>query len=244
MKIGWLNAVIDVPADRFVEAGGFWVQMTGTTRGKVHPDYDEFVHLNPTSGDMHLELQRIVAGPASAHLDLVVDDIPGWKERAVDAGARVIAEPGHVVLQTPGGVPFCLVPYTDEAVRAPVIDADRPHAVDQICLDVPHDHFEADVAFWARLTGWSVNPFQFPEFRSFDQPQHLPLRILVQRLGEDDTGGPRAHLDISCGRHVSELAEVHVANGASVDGAFEHWTALRDPAGMPYCLTARRPSAK
>ena len=237
----WLNAVIDLPRERFDEAGEFWVRVTRTTRGDVHPEHDEFVHLNPPAGDMHLELQRIEAGPATVHLDLVVRDIPTATRRAVAAGARVIADPGHVVLRTPGGVPFCIVPHTDEAVRAPLLDPDRPHAVDQICLDVPHEHFEADVAFWSALTGWPVTPEVLAEFRSFDQPEHLPLRLLVQRLGADDTGGARAHLDVSSGNHVGELTKIHVANGATIDEQFEHWTALRDPAGMPYCLTSRPP---
>lgn len=241
MEIEWLNAVIDLPADRFTEAGDFWVRMTGTTRGEVHPEHDEFVHLNPPEGDMHLELQRIDAGPASAHLDLVVSDIPAWTARAVEAGARVIAQPGHAVLQTPGGVSFCIVPYTDESTRAPVIDAERPHAVDQICLDVPHDDFDAEVVFWSELTGWPLNPAARPEFRSFAQPDHLPLRLLVQRLGEDDRLPPRAHLDISSGDHVVEVVARHLEAGATIDGEFEYWTALRDPAGQPYCVTARRP---
>jgi len=242
MEIQWLNAVIDLPADDFERAADFWVAVTGTTRGEVHPDHDEFVHLNPPAGDMHLELQRIDEGPPMAHLDLVVDDIPGWRDRAVAAGSVVVAEPGHVVLRTPGGVPFCVVPHTDETVRAPVIDAARPHAVDQICLDVPHEHFEADVAFWSELTGWSVHDPVFPEFRSFAQPDHLPLRILIQQLGSDDRGGARAHLDISSGDHVRALTDAHVGQGATATSVQRYWTALDDPAGMPYCLTSRPPA--
>ena len=30
----------------------------------------------------------------------------------------------------------------------------------------------------------------------------------------------------------------HVAAGAEVQGRFEGWTVLRDPAGMTYCVTA------
>ncbi len=242
MEIQWLNAVIDIPADHFGEASDFWTELTATTLGEVHPDHDEFVHLIPRAGDGYLEMQRIEQGPAAAHLDLVVDDIPAWRDRAVAAGARVVAEPGHVVLHTPGGVPFCIVPYTDEAAPVPVIDAQRPHAADQICLDVPHDHFEADIAFWAELTGWAVHEPTFPEFRSFVQPAHLPLRILIQQLGPDDTGGGRAHLDVSSGEHVAELTKTHVEHGADVVEVGTYWTALRDPAGMPYCLTSRPPT--
>jgi len=146
------------------------------------------------------------------------------------------------VLTTPGGVVFCVVPWSGEKQRATPIDPRLPHAVDQICLDVPHDYFEADIAFWSALTGWDVNAPNVPEFRSFDQPESLPLRILIQQLGKDDTGGARAHLDMSCGEHVGELTRVHAAAGASVLDEHKFWTILEDPVGQQYCLTARKPA--
>ena len=57
-------------------------------------------------------------------------------------------------MQTPSGMPFYLVPFSGESQRSSVIDPNVPHAVDQICLDTPHDAFEEDVAFWSKLTGW------------------------------------------------------------------------------------------
>ncbi len=244
MTIKWLNAVIDIPAEHFDEAGEFWVQLTNSTRGEIHPDHDEFVHLLPESGDMHLELQRISSGPAGAHLDLVVDgidEIAALTEQAEALGATVVARPGHTVLHTPGGVPFCIVPGGSEFERASVIDAERPHAVDQICLDVPYEHFDADVEFWSALTGWDINDPSLPEYRSFAQPEELPLRILIQRLGEDDTRGARSHLDLSSGTHLGELTEEHRAAGGEVLEAHTHWTAMTDPAGMVYCITTRPP---
>lgn len=242
MEIRWIQAVIDLPAAVFDDAAQFWVDVTGSTRGDIHPDHDEYVHLIPPTGDMHLELQRIDAGPPRVHLDLLVDDIGATTTRAVGIGATLISQPGHAVLETPGGVPFCIVPYTDEAERAPVIDTDHPHAVDQICLDIPHEHFEADINFWAQLTRWQPNPAPaLAEFRSFDQPKHLPLRVLLQQLGVDDTGGGRAHLDISSGDHVTHLTIAHERHGAAVRERFKHWTALTDPSGLPYCLTTREP---
>ena len=241
MEIAWLQAVIDIPAEHFEAAGDFWATVSATRCGDVHPDHPEFVHLVPVDGDMTLELQRIDVGPPSVHLDLVVNDIPAWTERAVSRGATLVAQPGHAVLATPGGVPFCIVPAGSESVRPGTIDPDSPHAVDQICLDVPHDAFDADVAFWSELTGWPTNPASHPEFRSFVQPAQLPLRLLVQRLGRDDHGPPRAHLDISSGSHMLDIAARHVEIGATISGRFEYWTALTDPAGQLYCVTARRP---
>ncbi len=244
MDIRWLNAVIDLPADSFERAGRFWAEVTNTTWGEIHPKHPEFVHLHPTSGAMHLELQRLDDGPPGVHLDLVVDDIPVATQEAVDAGATVVVQPGHSVLATPGGAAFCIVPFDGNAEAAPTIDAARPHAADQICLDVPGELFDAEVAFWSRLTGWTVNDPVSDEFRSFAQPASLPLRLLVQRLGPaKDTAEDAAHghLDFSCGPLVDELAAKHVQAGAFEVERFDHWTVMTDPAGMAYCLT-RRPS--
>lgn len=240
-EIVWLNVVIDIPAEDFDAVGEFWAQATGTTMGDVHPEHDEFVHLLPASGDMHLELQRIDDGPAGVHLDLVVHDIAAVTDRAVSLGATVIARPGHAVLNTPGGVVFCIVPGGDESERAPVINQQHPHAADQISLDVPHEHFEADVEFWSALTGWPVNDPVLPEFRSFDQPPHLPIRLLVQQLGKSDTGGARSHLDISAGSHREDVASAHITAGSSIVERHEYWSALRDPGQMVYCVTNRQP---
>lgn len=243
LAIAWLQAVIDLPADRFAEAGDFWAAITASGRGEVHPDHDEFVHLVPAAGDRHLELQRINDGAARVHLDILVADIAASAAAAVEAGAVVVADPGHVVLRSPGGLDFCIVPFFGEHQLPVVIDAEVPHAVDQICLDIPHDLFSDEVDFWQRLTGWAVHPPRFAEFRSFDQPTNLPLRVLIQQLGADDTGGARAHLDISSGDRVAHITERHVhEHGARPIETHEHWTALRGPAGLPYCVTSRRPA--
>jgi len=244
MDIVWLEAIIDLPAKDFDAMAEFWTTISATRLGAVHPDHPEFVHLLPASGDDHLELQRIDEGPASVHLDLLVPDISAAVAEAVEAGAVVVSEPGHVVLASPSGLKFCIVPGGNQSTQAPVIDPDRPHAVDQICLDIPHDAYEEEVAFWSRLTGWPMKKRLLPEFSSFEQPSHLPLRVIVQQLGADDTGVARAHLDISSGHHVAELVEHHVhEHGATVIDAQQYWTALHDPGGMPYCLTSREPYA-
>ncbi len=243
MDIKWLTAVIDLPRHVLDVGGDFWAQVSKTTRGEIHPEHPEYCHLNPAEGDMVLELQRIDEGVPGVHLDLVVDDIPGVSERALELGASHVwgTEKTHQVLATPAGVVFCVVPWTNEASRPVAVDPARPHAVDQICIDVPHEGYEDDVAFWADLTGWERNPRRLPEFQSFDQPEHLPLRLLIQQLGADDTGGPRAHLDLAAGSHVASVVEDHVAAGATVLDQRELWTALRDPSGAHYCVTSRRP---
>jgi hypothetical protein len=49
-----------------------------------------------------------------------------------------------------------------------------------------------------------------------------------------------AHLDWSASDPEAEVA-AHVAAGAEVQRRFQGWTVLRDPAGLPYCITHRRP---
>lgn len=239
--VHWLQAVIDIPADRFTVGAEFWRTVSASTFGEVHPDHDEFVHLVPPAGDMHLELQRIEDGPPGVHLDLAVDDIPAGTERATRLGAHLVAHPGHSVLETPGGVRFCLVPFSGQSTRASVIEQPAIHAVDQLSLDVPAEVFDTDVAFWAKFTGWTPNPPVLEEFRSFAQPSSLAIRLLVQRLGAPDTIGPRAHLDLSCGDRVAAVAEWHRRLGATVAQRRSHWTVMTDPSGMPYCLTGRHP---
>jgi len=149
MKLIWVQAIIDLPPASFAAGAAFWADVTNSRLGDVHPDHDEYTHLIPETGDMHLELQRIDEGQPSVHLDLLVDDIPSWTERAAALGATVVATPGHSVLATPGGVPFCIVPGTTESQIADVIDPELPHRVDQISIDVPHDSFDHDVTFWS-----------------------------------------------------------------------------------------------
>lgn len=241
MPVHWLQAVIDIPTDRFAVGSEFWRAVSASSFGEVHPVHDEFVHLVPAAGDMHLELQRTDGALPGVHLDLLVDDIDGDTRRAADLGARPVSRPGHSVLQTPGGTRFCLVPFSDESNRAPAMEHPTVHAIDQICLDVPADAFRTDVEFWSHFTGWAPTRPVLDEFGSFDQPDSLPIRVLVQRLGAQDSAGARAHLDISCGDSISAVIKWHLTLGATVLQGHKHWTVMTDPAGMLYCLTTRQP---
>ena len=243
VDIKWFNAVIDLPADVYPRAESFWSKIANATLGTVHPEHPEYRHLVPPTGNMVIELQRIDSGPIGVHLDLVVEDIDSTSARAQSIGATLTYRhpEGHHVLRTPGGSTFCVVPWGGEASLPPAIDPAHPHAIDQICLDIPHGDFDREIEFWNLLTGWSVSPAKFPEFRSFDQPSHLPLRLLIQRLGEDDTAGARAHLDISSGDHVGEVTAQHVSSGAARVQDGRYWSEMVSPGGLPYCVTSRQP---
>ena len=68
----------------------------------------------------------------------------------------------------------------------------------------------------------------------------MPVRILLQRLGSDDPGPARAHADLACDDRPAEVHR-HVELGAEPVRVAEHWTTLRDPAGLVYCVTDRDP---
>jgi hypothetical protein len=64
--------------------------------------------------------------------------------------------------------------------------------LDQVCLDVPSADYEGESRFWARLTGWEPRPGALDEFDALARPPQAPLRVLLQRPGEGDSGPARA----------------------------------------------------
>lgn len=146
-----------------------------------------------------------------------------------------------VVLSSPADQPFCFMRHEDERRRArPRRWSTGQHSLlDQICLDIPADAFDLECAFWAGLTGW-VQRRTSAEFVNLTRPAQLPLRILLQRLGPDDSGAARAHADLACDDRPAEVRR-HVELGAEVVRVAEHWTTLTDPAGLLYCVTDRDP---
>ncbi|MER6269367.1 VOC family protein [Streptomyces sp. NPDC001797] len=237
MSIRWTYAFADRPAAHLAAAQAFWTAVTGTFLSAPRGEDDEFATLLPASGvDACVKLQGVWSGPGGAHLDLCVEDVPGLVKRARELGAETVTEhDGWAVLRSPGGQLWCAAPWHGESVRPPVVAGSR---LDQVSLDIPPSVYEPETAFWAELTGWELLTGSLPEFRVLGPPAGLPVRILLQRL--DDEQPAAAHLDLACAdipatraRH-EELGAVHVADG-------RHWTVMRDPAGGVYCLTGRDP---
>jgi hypothetical protein len=238
--IRWTYAFIDRPADLFTEAASFWSKVTGTHLSARRGAQGEFATLLPIGADPCLKVQA-VGDAGGAHLDLAVEDTATLAGRARELGAQVVADHGaYTVLRSPGGLPFCVVPWHDE-FRRPIAQAAPDGALsrlDQVCVDVGPQAYDAEVSFWSELTGWDAHPGSRPEFHAVEQPAELPVRILVQRLGEDRPIS--AHLDVACSEidgvraWHEKLGATHVADGA-------RWVVMRDPAGGVYCLTARDP---
>ena len=246
MRLSWLSAFIDLPGrppGRFERACAFWEAVTGSALSAPRGELQQFYTLKPPEGDAFLKVQRTSAEASGCHLDLHVDDPARALERAKSLGAAPPPGGGVLGLSSPAGLAFCLVANRAEHGHRPppqTWPGGARSLVDQLCIDVPAPAFEAECAFWAALTGWELRPGSRPEFSYLVRPPSLPLRLLLQRLGDDGRACAGAHLDLACDDVAAE-AERHKALGAAVVREMPNWTALADPAGLAYCVTRRNP---
>jgi hypothetical protein len=243
-QVAWLSVFADVPVDRLERAQRFWECATATSAGTPSGAHGEFVPLEPERGDRYLWLQRVERDTTGWHPDLHVRDLDRAVARARDCGARIVrAAEVLVALATPAGQPFCLVREEDPARERPPAPAwdGRRSVADQLCLDIPAGTYESETAFWRALTGGQPSTSGRPEFQRLRPPGELPVQFLLQRLGADDGGVARAHLDMSADDPAAEVAR-HQSLGATVVRETDGWTTLVDPVGLTYCVTHRTPS--
>jgi hypothetical protein len=245
VEIRWMSLFADVPSDRMDDARRYWSAITAAAPGEPTGDDGAYLPLVPDGSDPHVWLQRVDRAGGGWHLDLHVPDVAAAADEARSIGAQPVREARDLaVLASPGGQPFCLVREDAEQERRRARPARWPgeHAslLDQICLDIPADAFDREVDFWGELTTWWPLPKQADEFLRLDVPLAFPLRMLLQRLGPDDSGGMRAHADLSADAREPEV-ERHQACGGEIVRVAEHWTTLRDPVGLVYCVTDRHP---
>ena len=244
LRVRWLTAFLDMPAETFDTGVSFWQSATGYGLSPFRGMREEFATLVPQDADPFLRVQRIVDGQAGCHLDVHVDDPGDAVAGATAAGATVVARPpGYIVLRSPAGMVFCLVDHEDaESQRPPPArwGGGQRSLVDQLCLDIPAARYDEECAFWARLTGWQLRDGARPEFRYLDRPPSMPLRILLQRR-DDNQGSAGAHLDLACDDVPAERAR-HEALGATVVRITPDWVTLRAPTGQDYCVTRRDPA--
>jgi hypothetical protein len=245
--VRWTSLFADVPSDRFDVALSFWGRVTGGRPGRPSGAAGEYVPLVPDDGgDRYVWLQRVGRPNGGWHVDLHVPDVASAAADAVSLGARVVRSSADLVtLDSPTGQPFCLVatdPGRTWRRPGPSRWPSGRSLVDQICVDIPRSAFDAECDFWAALTGRPRRGGDVAVFDRLTGPADLPLFVLLQRLGDDDDGGIRAHADLSADDRPAEV-ERHVSLGAEIVRVAEHWTTLRDPAGLVYCVTVRRPGA-
>jgi hypothetical protein len=239
-QVRWLSIFVDVSASHLEGSAAFWTAVTGSRLGTPVGDHEEFVPLDPPDGDPCVWLQRTRDDTSGCHPDLYVEDVAATAHRATSLGAVVSSRhDGLVVLRSPGGLPFCLVRWRGQDRRpGPVGDSDG--LVDQLCLDIPPRVYDDECRFWADLTGWELfDDEPRDEFRRLRRPLQVPHAFLLQRL-DDDQPTASAHVDLSAGDRAGEIQR-HVDLGAAVVEPTEHWTVMRDPVGLTYCITGRRP---
>jgi hypothetical protein len=245
--VSWVTAFLDLPPDVHEAGTRFWSAVTAYAVSPPRGDAAEFTTLIPPVGDPFLKIQRTGArgpGRPGLHLDLHVTSVAASAARAEGLGAAVVdrSEDGFVVLRSPGGFVFCFV--HEVLTRRPWPTRwpqQHESVVDQVCLDIPAAGYDTECGFWSELTGWPVRgSVKRPEFRHLVRPDGIPIRLLLQRLGEAPPGPVTGHLDLACDDRPTEVAR-HERLGATVVAVRAGWTTLRDPAGALYCITDRDP---
>lgn len=238
-----LSAFLDLAPGEHAAGLDLWERLTGYQRSATRGDDAEFVTLEPTDGDGFLRVQRLGSGPSRVHLDLHVEDPREAALEALGLGATMVDDRvDYLVLTSPGGFTFCVVPHEVGSVPPATTWPDGTRSrVDQVCLDIPPTTYAAEFAFWEALTAWSPRPpSPDVEFARLTPPPGQPLQLLLQRL-EQHERAVRAHLDW-CATDRDAEAERHVAAGSTLIRRFDRgWTVLTGPDGFTYCVTERAP---
>ena len=244
MHIRWLTAFLDFPAEQFGSEVTFWRAIAGSTASPPRGAHREFASLEPFNGDPHLRVQRIDDGPGGTHLDFHTGDPRAAATGAINLGARMIRDAGEwLTMESPGGFPFCFVRWQGESRRSRPIrwPGDTISIIDQVTLDIPATMFDQEAVFWTRLTGWTAEPTDRPEFLRLRRDPGLTIGILLQRLGSDSPARTvHAHVDLAATVVDDEVAR-HEGWGATVLDRHPDFTVMSDPIGRRYCITSRNP---
>lgn len=232
--VAWIRLVLDTPVADVDDAVAFWSAITGWRPSERRGEDGRFRTLLPPTGSAFVTMQA-VDQPAGIHLDLDSTDRSASIDLARSLGASTAWTDHDVeVMRSPGGFTFCQTLLDEE----PSLVRDGTTILDQVCLDIPGDLWEAEVAFWRDLTGRELTWGIRPEFAFLGLEGHP--RILLQRLDEA-AGSVRAHPDLATADRAADVRR-HVALGASSGAVHERWTVLTAPGGQVYCLTDRDPT--
>ncbi|MGB3602414.1 MAG: VOC family protein [Gordonia sp. (in: high G+C Gram-positive bacteria)] len=256
MHVRWITAYFDLPAASFGEEVTFWRAISGSTVSPPRGEHLEFATLEPFHGDPYLRVQRVNDGPGGMHLDLHVDSPEDAALEAQTLGATLLrrAPEGFVTLQSPAGGVFCLVPWAGESERArPIRWPDGGISiVDQLRFEVPHEVFDAEVTFWAKLTARTLDDLGGADELAINHSPRLSLQVVIGRTDSDTT---RALPSIAATDVAHELSrhkdwgavathgsegndDIHVGFG---EDEVPDTVEMTDPAGRPYSITARNP---
>lgn len=246
--MGWIHAVIDLPAEQWEAGARFWEASLGWPIGPSWAGHRELSSFEPADGDAYVHLQRI-EGPPRVHLDLEVADVPEARDRWAALGAEITGPPPEPptttwqAMRSPGGLAFCLIPTGHrQPPPALVWPAGHHSRLVQVCIDLPGEICATETAFWrAGLTGRWAGSSREEFLGKVHDDAGSPIQLLFQRLGEP-TGPARAHLDLGTDDIVAEV-ERQIALGAVQGRADDGFVALTDPVGLAYCVTGNDPEA-
>ncbi|HEX6149212.1 VOC family protein [Nocardioides sp.] len=240
--MGWVHAVLDVPATSHAESAEFWSQALGWRAGAAWSGHPELRSFEPPTGTAYVHLQEI-DGPPRVHIDLETRDSRSLVRRAERLGATYVARHRRwQTLQSPGGLPFCVLGVANDDPPAPVTWGEDGHRtrLAQVCVDSPIEVHDREVAFWRELLRGRWVDSSAPEFAGkWHDDAGSPIQLLFQRLDEP-TGPVRAHLDLGTDDLDAEVRRL-VGVGAEDIGRGHGWHVLRDPAGLLFCATENSP---
>jgi len=243
-RVEWMHVFIDVPPSSAAVTREFWSQALGWPAASPWDGHPEFTSLVPPEGDSYAHVQEVDDDPR-VHLDVVVRDLDDAQAAAARLGATAVTRgDGWQVMRSPGGLPFCLCTEPAAGARRPPgtrhADGHRSRLA-QVCIDIPAREHEREEDFWRQVTGWSFGQGGRPEFSDLVGPGEAPLRLLVQRLDEDDPGtATRAHIDLGSDDIDAEAARL-AGLGARFVQRYEGWAVMVDPAGLAFCVTGKSP---
>lgn len=239
--MGWLHAVIDVPAQSHAAAADFWSGALGWPAGDAWPEHPELRSFTPASGTPYVHLQQI-DGPPRVHVDVEFDEPGAATDRAVALGADLVAEHDRWrTLRSPGGLPFCVLQARAHEPPPPLTwpGGHRARMV-QVCIDAPAAAHDRELDFWRSLLDGRWTESTGREFTArWRDAAGSPLQLLFQRLDEPD-GTVRAHLDHGTDDRTAEVRRL-IGLGATDIGPGRGWHVLEDPVGLPFCVTDNSP---
>jgi len=246
----WVHVCLDLPSDEIDRGAAFWCSALDWTLSDPWPANPQLrTFLAPEREDPYLIVQ-LIGGPPRIHLDFEVRDRDSVADRLIGLGASQFrSRELWRTLQSPGGLPFCLVESSSHGRRpAPSGPAGQRSRLVQVCIDSPADLHEREVDFWRAATGWrweeSKNGAKSHGFAGKLYPDSgSPIQLLLQQLGSDDPArSVRAHLDLGCDDREAEAARLADLGATRLwDG--HGWITLRDPAGLLFCVTGNSPGA-
>ena len=243
MAISWLTAFFDLPASALPTSCAFWQRVTRSTLSPLRGSRAAFATLIPEDEDAFLSVQRVDGRGSGCHLGVHVDEIDTVVFQALSLGATAADGPSPIpVLRSPAGLPFCVVGHHGENRRPPPLAWPTGHhsLVDQVCVDIPPTFSTTSATSGRRSPAGSTVVARVSNFVTWPAPPRTPLRILLQRLDDQNVEEAAGHLDMATS-DVTLERQRHEALGATVVAEFPDWMTLRDPNGLTYCITRRDP---